>query len=186
MTNENEDRLMADAARLGKAVSPGRDLWPGIEAAIAEPEKAAHRRGRPWFAQAAAVLLLVAASSLITYTLTVDEPDVAPVATNATLELAPASFGGDYRLGADYQLARASLEDRLDRVLERLPPEQRAEVEENLAIIQGAIAEINTALEQEPDNVLLQELLLDTYREELAVMRNVGGLTRSVMSRNDI
>lgn len=185
MTNDSKDRLMADAARLPKSVAPRRDLWPGIEAAIteaAEPAPGARVR----FAQAAAVLLLVAASSLITYTLTVEEPDLSPVTTSGKLNLETASFGGEYQLGSDYQLARAGLESRLELVLERLSPEQRAEVEENLDIIQGAIAEINAALEEEPDNVLLQELLLDTYREELAVMRNVGGLTRSVMSRNDI
>ena len=38
----------------------------------------------------------------------------------------------------------------------------------------------------EPSNALLQELLLKTYREELAVMRKVGGLTQDVMLRNDI
>jgi len=32
----------------------------------------------------------------------------------------------------------------------------------------------------------LQELLQKTYREELNVMRRVGGLTRNVMLRNDI
>lgn len=183
MTNEREDRLTMDAGRLQKSISPDRDLWPGIEAAITEP---APQRRRPWLAQAAAVLLLVGASSLITYTLTVEEPDVSPAASGTGLTLAPASFGGDYQLGAGYQLARAGLETRLDAVLEQLSPEQRAEVEENLNIIQGAIAEINAALEEQPDNVLLQELLLDTYREELAVMRNVGGLTQTVMLRNDI
>ena len=70
--------------------------------------------------------------------------------------------------------------------LDRLSPDIRAEVEENLAVIRDAITEINSALEEEPDNFLLQELLLKTYREELTVMRNVGGLTQNVMSRNDI
>lgn len=183
MTIEHEDRLTADAARLSRSISPSRDLWPEIEAAIAAPRE---RRGRPWLAQAAAVIALVAASSLITYTLTVEEPDVSPVATNTGLRLAPASFGGDYQLGADYQLARVGLRARLEEELERLSPEARAEIEENLAIIQGAIEEINAALEKEPDNVLLQELLLNTYRDELMMMRHVGGLTQSVMSRNDI
>jgi hypothetical protein len=185
MMNDSNDKLMADAARLPRSVAPRRDLWPGIEAAIAEAVEPPPRR-RPWLAQAAAVLLLVAASSLITYKLTVDEADVSPVANGGNVNLATASFGGEYQLGADYRLARASLQNRLDLVLERLSPEQRAEVEENLDIIQSAIAEINAALEEEPDNVLLRELLLDTYREELAVMHSVGGLTRSVMSRNDI
>ena len=50
----------------------------------------------------------------------------------------------------------------------------------------GALPEINTALENEPDNVLLQQKLLRAYREELALLRRVGGLTRNVMIRNDI
>ena len=53
-------------------------------------------------------------------------------------------------------------------------------------LIKPAIAEINAALEEDPHNALLQELLLKTYREELNVMRQVRGLTRDVMSRNDI
>jgi hypothetical protein len=36
------------------------------------------------------------------------------------------------------------------------------------------------------DNVLLQELLLNTYGEELTVMRKVDGLANSVMRREDI
>jgi hypothetical protein len=68
----------------------------------------------------------------------------------------------------------------------RLSPEAREEVEQNLAIIRGAILQINEALQKEPDNALLQELLLNTYREELALMRRVGGLTQHVMSRKDI
>lgn len=182
MTNEREDRLMTDAARLQRSASPGRDLWPAIEEAIAAPAP----RRRPWLAQAAAVLLLVGASSLITYTLTVSKPDVTPVAVSPELRLAPASFGGEYELGAGYKLAKVGLEARLERELAQLPPEQRAEIEENLEIIQGAIAEINAELEKNPDSALLQDLLLKTYREELAVMRNVGGLAQSVMSRNDI
>ena len=74
----------------------------------------------------------------------------------------------------------------MDLELDRLTPEARVEVEENLALIRNAITEINLALEDEPDNALLQELLLKTYREELMVMRKVGGLTQNVMSRNDI
>ena len=61
-----------------------------------------------------------------------------------------------------------------------------AGVEKNLEIIRTAIAEINAALEQSPDNILLQDLLIDTYQQELAVMRKIGGLTHNVMSRNDI
>ncbi|MCH7834978.1 MAG: hypothetical protein IH911_07890, partial [Proteobacteria bacterium] len=70
--------------------------------------------------------------------------------------------------------------------LARLSPDARAGVENNLQVIRDAINDINGALEHEPDNALLQELLLSTYHQELRVMRNVGGLTHRVMSRNDI
>jgi hypothetical protein len=89
-------------------------------------------------------------------------------------------------LGQGFQDARSNLAAQLDIELDRLTPEARAGVEENLAVIRNAIVEINSELEMEPDNILLQELLLKTYRDELTVMRKVGGLTQSVMSRNDI
>jgi hypothetical protein len=86
----------------------------------------------------------------------------------------------------EYQEAHGDLAARLDDELARLSPESREEVELNLAMIRGAIAQINAALEKEPDNALLQDLLLKTYHEELALMQRVGGLTQHVMSRRDI
>jgi ferritin len=62
----------------------------------------------------------------------------------------------------------------------------RTRIWHTLAVIREAIDDINTALAADPDNAYLQELLQKTYREELTVMRRVGGLTRSVMLRNDI
>ena len=53
-------------------------------------------------------------------------------------------------------------------------------------MIHQAIVEIDAALEEEPDNTLLQQKLLRVYREELTLLRRVGGLTRNVMMRNDI
>ena len=183
MNTQTDDKLMADAGRLRKAVAPERDLWPDIEAAIRAPRE---RRGMPWYAQAAAVLLLVGGSSAVTYIVTKQGADVSPVATNGGLVLESASWGGEYELSVDYKAARRSLQEQLDDELARMSPEARADVEQNLQVIRDAIAEINTALEAEPDNVHLQGLLLRTYREELAVMQHVGGLTQNVMSRNDI
>ena len=62
----------------------------------------------------------------------------------------------------------------------------KANSQAELELIRGAIDDINAALQQDPDNTLLQELLMKTYHEELNVMRKVGGVTQSVMSRRDI
>ncbi len=197
MTTDFDDRqaddvLMAKARELETAIAPERDLWPEIEASIdadvatvpdAGPERGAPRR---YLAQAAAVLLLVGASSAITYKLTKTEATVSPVVTGVELPARLASFGGEYPLGPDYGLAHVAVESQLNAMLAHLSPESRAGVEANLQVIRDAIAEINTALESEPDNALLQGLLVRAYREELAVMHKIGGLTHDVMSRNDI
>jgi hypothetical protein len=185
--NENQnfdDKLMEAARALGTEIAPQHDLWPDIESAITRPS----RRG--WnnvFAQAAAVLLLVGASSGLTYLAMVARtPAATPVANNTGLTFERASFGGQYVLGPDYQDAHSNLQAQLDEELERLSPEARAEIEKNLGAIRAAIGEINRALANEPDNILLQELLLSTYREELSLMMKVDGLANAVMYRTDI
>ena len=97
-----------------------------------------------------------------------------------------AAFGANYTLGPGYQDAHADLASKLDEELAKLSPEERDDVERTLAVIREAINDINVALAADPDNAYLQELLQKTYREELTVMRRVGGLTRNVMLRNDI
>ena len=190
--NENDetrvdDELMRLAGSLDKDVQPERDLWPRIDAAIRQP-----RRRFDWrmmAGQAAAVLLLVGGSSALTwFAVKDDRTTVTPVVvTNAVpLDANVANFGSQYSLGPGFQDARRDLEGQLQRELLKLSPEARADVEANMRTIRAAIADINEALSEEPDNVLLQELLLSTYREELAVMRKVNGITNSVMLRNDI
>jgi len=179
---EREDKLIAAASTLATEISPEKDLWPGIAAAIAQPTRS---RWTPVFAQAAAIVLLVGASSSLTYFVVKDQQRVIEIVPSG-LVFEQASFGGRYALGVDYQEARGDLVAQLDVELARLSPEAREEVELNLAMIRGAIAQINEALTDEPDNALLQELLVKTYREELALMQRVGGLTQHVMSRKDI
>jgi hypothetical protein len=82
--------------------------------------------------------------------------------------------------------ARNSLASQLDSKLDRLSPEARAEVERNIAEIRASIHQIDSVLADEPDNALLQELLISAYRDELRIMRRVDGLITSVMRREDI
>ena len=175
-----DDKLDQAARGLATEITPERDLWPGIEQAIRVPQ-----RRTPWYAQAAAVLILVGASSGVTYlAVTNDSGPVVSVAPELIFE--KAAFGGDYHLGPGFQDARNSLRAQLDTELSRLSPEAQQDIQANLDVIHLAIVEINTALEQDADNVLLQQQLLRAYREELALLRRVGGLTRNVMMRNDI
>ena len=185
MNEERDDKLTAAARQLATEIQPRRDLWPDIERAITET---APRRSRwtPMFAQAAAIVLLVGASSGLTYLAMKDDQSavISQPAPEYTFERA--AFGSNYTLGSDYLDTRAEVLAQFEQEVERLSPEERQDVEQSLDVIRGAIDEINAALRQDPDNVLLQDLLMKTYHEELNVMRKVGGVTQSVMSRRDI
>ena len=131
------------------------------------------------------MVLLVGASSTITWMVVRD--DSAPVVNVAPeLVFEQASFGGDRNLGADFIEARNGLRAALDAELMRLSPQVRDDVRANIDVVQEAIDELNLALEEEPDNVLLQQKLLSAYRDEMNLLRNVSSITRNVMTRNDI
>ena len=182
MTEEFDDKLGRAARQLATEISPERDLWPEIAAEITAPRRS---RWTPMLAQAAAVVLLVGASSAVTYVAVKD--DSGPVVNIAPeLVFEQASFGGNYHLGPGFQDARNSLRAALDVELARLSPDASSDVRANLEMIHQAIVEIDAALEEEPDNTLLQQKLLRVYREELTLLRRVGGLTRNMMMRNDI
>lgn len=181
MTDANDDRFDKAAKQLVTEISPERDLWPGVAEAITAPQRP---RWTPMFARAAAVVLLIGASSAVTY-FTVKGQQGPVVNVMPELVFEQASFG-KHNLGPGFQDARNMLAAELDIELARLSPEARKDVEANLEIVQQAIGDINGALEQDPDNALLQESLLRAYRDELSLLQRVGGLSRNVMMRNDI
>jgi hypothetical protein len=188
MNEKRDDKLTAAARQLATGIQPQRDLWPGIERAIAEPAGSEPRRSRwtPMFAQAAAIVLLVGASSGLTYLAVKNDKPVVLTQQTPEYTFERASFGSSYTLGRDYLETRADVVARFEEQVERLSPAEREDVERSLEVIRGAIDDINAALLQDPDNTLLQDLLMKTYHEELNVMRKVGGVTQSVMSRRDI
>lgn len=187
--DEERDEWVLAARKLPRGIKPARDLWPGIEQAIAKPVR---RDGWQWnriLAQAAAVVLLVGGSSGITWLAVTENTRTVP----QTVQVAPlqfetvaGSFGSRYHLGPEFMDARIKLAAGLDEELQQLPPETRLAVKKNIADIRAAIHEINQALADEPNNALLQDLLLSAYREELALMRKVDGLATSMMRRTDI
>jgi hypothetical protein len=189
------DELMLAARRLPAGVAPQRDLWPGIAGAIEESaheQGSAPSRGRPgWnriFAQAAAVVLLIGGSSGVTwFAMKQDaQPTTVPAVESLRFETVAGSFGSQYHLGPEFLDARNDLAARLDEELARLPAATRIEVETNLETIRAAILEINMALAEEPGNALLQSLLVNAYRDELAVMSRVDGIANSAVRRSDI
>jgi hypothetical protein len=185
---DSPDRLDEALARLPRGIDPGRDLWPGIASRL-EPRAEPARRPamRPW-AWAAAAVLLVGASSLITATLmrretatTAQAPAAPVVAPTVGPEVVPAAagaaFGPGNRVGPAYLANRRMLARELEQRLARLPPEGREQLAKNLAELRRASTEINAALELHPGDPLLEELLFNIYQDEISVLANVDRLT---------
>lgn len=191
MTDGN-DKLMQAASGLATEIAPKRDLWPDIEEAIIHTQRQPQRsRWTPMLAQAAAVVLLVGASSMVTYS--VMKYNAANTAPQSTVTVQPsnlvfeqAAFGADQTFGSVFSRAGGNVASSLDRGLEKLSPDAREDVERNLAVIRQAITDISQALEEEPNNAFLQELLVNAYGNELALMNRVGNMTQHVTARKDI
>ena len=185
--NSFDDELMAAAGELATEVSPERDLWPAIEDAILNPAKPERTVRRNVFAQAAAVLLLIGGSSgLTSLAMNDNENVVSPVPADGperVFEPVAGSFGSMYNLGPGYQDARRNLSAR---DLDHLSAEEREAVQQSIEMIRSAINDINEALAEDPDNVLLQKLLISAYREELELMMKIDGIRSAAMRRGDI
>lgn len=191
-TRDADARLDAALARLPRSIEPPRDLWPRIEAGLpaggASPVAATP--SRPWLWQLAAAVLLVVTSSAITAVLLqsgappAPVADTAPVTPRALVELRRASFRTDYAPGPEYYAARQQMLDTLARRLDQLPPETRVEIAGNLAEIRRGADKIAAALAEQPGDPLLEELLLNAYQDELAMLANVDQLTRGNGARS--
>jgi hypothetical protein len=59
-------------------------------------------------------------------------------------------------------------------------------VEQNFILINRALDEINAALTGDPNNDMLQQLLLSTYSEEVLLLGEIDALTRYIREGTEI
>jgi hypothetical protein len=72
-----------------------------------------------------------------------------------------------------YREQRAALVKSLEAKLNSLPPDSRAKVISSLATIHQSMQDLEAALGKDPSNALLQELLVNTYQDEMRVLTTV-------------
>ena len=112
-------------------------------------------------------------------------PPPAAVAVPTGTAAVPAAYGTGARLDPDYLEARRQLTALLDTRMANLPESTRAKLEVNLAEMRRAALQINAALAEQPGDPLLEELLLKTYQDELAVLANVNQLAGALAGTAD-
>lgn len=180
--------LRGQARALPRGIAPSRDLWSGISAKIAGQEQEspvielASRRPRVglprrWAPLAAAAVLLVVASSGLTFTL-MKGADSSPIAAGAAdtpaapvAQTAATTALAAFRPAeAEYQTTVSALEAELAVRRESLAPETIEVIERNLAIIDEAIAEATAALEADPSSMELSRHLSGIYRQKVSLL----------------
>jgi hypothetical protein len=184
---ERELRTLLDlAAALPDEIVPERDLWAGIAPRLeARPATAAPARGAvrslralpPWLLAAAAVVALVVTTSLVTL-------ELAPAREGALVQLPAKHAGPPTAAGGvptaqvvfrpaerEYEQAILDLSAVLEARRAQLAPETARVVEENLRLIDRAIAESRAALDADPASRELTQMLADAYQIKLGVLR---------------
>ena len=173
---------------LPRDIAPARDLWPGIAAKIAhsaDTVKASDTARVPaaagrivrlrWLAAAAALACLAVGMwidrSLLP--LPAKVPGGAPTLSTQATPGAPASLDVAYVSDPRYQRQRAALLGSLQAQLNALPAGTRTKVLASLATIGKAKQDLESALGKNPGDALLQELLVNTYQDEMRVLTDV-------------
>jgi hypothetical protein len=94
---------------------------------------------------------------------------VAPVSADPNSQVLAASFVTDPR----YTMQRAAMVRELEAQLKTLPAETQQKVAASLTTIRDSMKDIQAALGRDPANALLQELLVNTYQDEMRVLTAV-------------
>jgi hypothetical protein len=188
---DGDDRKVTALSQLPQAIEPGRDLWPQIEAQLQAIQAAAppvtgaqtilarQRGARLRWLAAAAMVASVAIGVWIGRSLL---PSVGPAAAVQGAVGTPPGFAAvtgasaldaAYVSDPRYARQRAALLRSLPARLAALPPPARAKVMASLATLKKAKEDLESALGKDPGNALLQELLIDTYQDEMRVLTDV-------------
>jgi hypothetical protein len=166
-----QDGKVRSLRDLPDTIEPRRDLWPDIAARLAkEAAAAAPTRSRWTRWQTAGVAAGFAAAVVVGILIGRGTAPLLGRAGPTTIALTPAPA---YIHDARYTHERAALLGTFNERLATLPPATRAKVLTSLQTIEHSIKDIQDALGRDPSNALLQELLVDTYQDEMRVLTTV-------------
>lgn len=187
--NERAPSKVRRLSELPRDIAPPHDGWPALEARLRESrmpqtdggtqQRDGAQPARRWRARTMQIATLAAVLAAIAVGISIDRwilspahpaSQVASVAGSGSTDRGvPVSYVTDPR----YLRERAELLHTLDARLAKLPPPTRKKVLQSLATIHQSMRDIQQALGREPGNALLQELLIDTYQDEMQVLSTV-------------
>jgi hypothetical protein len=203
MTNANDSdgkKTVRSLRDLPQSAQPRRDLWAGIEAQIlAEKQSGAQKAPDTrrtglrnpanfrWLA-AAAMIATLAVGMWIGRTM-LPTPGTTTTAPPLTAKVEPAqpadstavfaelesgnTFKASYFADPKLVKTRAALLKSVEEKFKSLPPDTQQKVIASLRTIHQSMKDLEAALGKDPSNALLQELLVNTYQDEMRVLTTV-------------
>ncbi|MEK7794083.1 MAG: hypothetical protein AAB353_06120 [Candidatus Hydrogenedentota bacterium] len=161
--------ILSMASQMPEDIQPDRDLWPGIAERISGnvvEYRPRRRFGTSGFLRIAATVAVFAGLGFGVYSIRGTNVD-APVGSSPDVAISEMP-----QSERDYLAAKDGLLVELRGAEDRLSPEVVAALEENLRVIEDAVSEIRVALNDNPDDVLLERLLVATWRSEIDLLQH--------------
>jgi anti-sigma factor RsiW len=176
--------LLLEAASLPREIQPSEDLWPGIAARLGEsgrvPTARLSRHWVLWSGLAAAGVLLVVGTALVTAHLVRSRTQAAATHPSTQAGVVPAALVADLNVPqADLERAASALRAVLESRRGKLSPATLKVVDENLAIIDAAIGRLQAALREDPGNRALVALLTATWERKIDLLQTASELART-------
>lgn len=173
--------LLAGLARMPARARPSAELLPGIHAGMDAAERRA-RRARHAGIAAAAVLLVVAGTIGVRLAAVDGDARGPALATEDAAQAdrtggaaaLPGGVQAVQRVEAAYVQSALELERLLAHERESLSPQTVRIVEENLAVIDRALAEARAALRDDPGNPVLEQILMANHQKKLDLLRGAA------------
>ncbi len=158
--------LLANAAALPRRIEPLRDLWPEIESqlrgrVVRFPDWRRHGMTTAYAAVVAAAVVLAVSIGLSRAPVLNDYPESLTVAK--IVEDTAGIFDYDRAVLRAAYLARS----------EEIDPQLRSVIDTNLTIIQSSVTEIQSAIQQSPDNPRLKKMLRTACLSEVEMLQQV-------------
>ena len=157
---------LPEIAALPRTIEPPSAVWREVRSRIgARRPGARHVRVPTWVLAAAAVLLVAISAGATALLLR------RPAGT------APASAVSASSLEAQYASASADLAGELAKAKGLLAPATVAVIERNLRVIDSALAESRRALQADPRNRALEQILVAVWRQKIDYLRRATALS---------
>ncbi len=181
---ESALKLQGATASLPRSSEPEHDLWPGIARQIEArrvvrgdfENPTAPRSRHLLMAAAAAAILVLSVGLAYRAGLERGRPQTAQ-APPVESSYVQASYGD---LGTGLELARNQLRSTLDERQHELSPETWSVVMDNLLVIDNAIARIEVALADNPNDGRLNRQLAMAYRQQIGLLQRATRLPAEV------